>query len=231
MKIKNTLASLFICSSVFFVGCATTTLSEKQRASLTTVSVSTYEMAEDAYHEPNARQSPNLANSSGVAGGLIGSLVGSAIDASVMASQQKEFAETNEQHFQIIEKMMPTNLPQDLEQSTKAALSRDAWLGTRVVEDSPNSFTKEVASYGLSIRSKTSDDDVKLAFVIKSQLTLLGNNNKKMFTQHLVVESRSAYLLSEYAASPSLIQQAYQECLKQYESQLTGLLNQQFGRY
>ncbi|MEO0508542.1 MAG: hypothetical protein AAF065_01640 [Verrucomicrobiota bacterium] len=225
---KSAITGLIVASALSFAGCSTT-LSEKEQSSITSVGTVAPVIGEDAYKEPNARQNPGTANAGGAAGGFIGSLVGSAIDASVMASQQKSFEETNEQYFETIEQTIPEDFSQRLEAAIIQAIEKDPFFGPKLTTESEYKFTADVNNYGLTIASKVGDE-VKLAFRISADVALKGKAEKKVFGRPLFVESRSSHTLEEYNTNKDLLGKVIEECLSAFSSQFGVYLDQKLGR-
>jgi hypothetical protein len=230
MKSGEQLILLALCGTILtLTGC--TSLSEKQKAMLSTVSVRPYEMAECAFHKPDGTASPNA--SSGVpaatGGGLIPSLIGSSIDASVTSKQQKEFEKNNGQYFKKANEGVPGDIAKRLETRTIKVLNSDPFFSPRMTPESSSYFGGKILNYGLT-RLTENNGNVYLEAKINLDIWLVGSNGKKMFHQLLSASSIDAYTMQQYAADKSLSERVFEQALDDFEVQLIKLTNVKLGR-
>ena len=211
-------------------GCASIKLSNSQKASIQTVSVSEATMADEAYQEPNARKSTNAANAGGMAGGFIGSLVGSAIDASVMASQQKRFRDEYGETFDSIEEMLPQNLSERIQGVLAETVQHDEFFAEKMTEVGQSKFESKVVAYGLRRTETASSDNMLMQFFITVEIRLENRGSEKLFTNLITGISPDGYLLTEYVDDSALFEDAVSQSVSSLGTALGSLLDLKLGR-
>ena len=228
MKVMKNIV-LLIISGIALTGC--TTLTEKQKEMLTTVSIRPHEAIENAFHDPDGTASPNAGESvpAATGGGLIPALIGSAIDKGVTSSQRKSFNEDNQQYFEEVNRTTPKDVVQQLQARATKVLKEDSFFGPRLTEGSDNYFDGEILDYGLKRAHKT-DGKIYLGASLSIKVWLMGSDGKKMFTQILTISSKDSYTMAQYATDDTLTSKVFLQAMDDFEEKFKSMLDWKLGR-
>jgi hypothetical protein len=230
LDLRRALTTLVV--SLLVAGCATT-VNDRQRATLTAVSVGVPTTKEDAYHNPEAKRSPGMANTipAVTGGGLVPALLGSAIDASVTSSQQKRFEKTGSQYFDRIKAMAAEPPITDLQQEAQARLKADEFFGERVVAQGGNIFSLEITRFGLVRAPSPQKDDFRFCYEIECQVSLRLAGGDSVINEPIVGTAPTGAHIEDYIAQPELIAEQKKAALAAAGFAFRGVLDRKLGRY
>lgn len=212
---NKTVITLILASLVLLTGC-NTTWTTSQRSELTNVGVADISVGKDAYHKPDATQSPGMHTTitTATGGGLIPSLIGSAIDAKVMAKQRKIFESTALAHFPTVEDLAG-NLPTEtLKERMTHALSKHDFFSSRLSQEPTEIIKFEIIEHGYIRAFGATEENMMLAYEIAARVTLTDKKGSKLLNVLLDGISRESAKIEEIAASPELVEKQVSESIE-----------------
>ena len=147
-----------------------------------------------------------------------------------MAKQQKTFEQENAKYFGELEKMMPLDLLDKFNLTAKSALKNNRFFGPRFYAGSSNEFQIEIRTFGLQILEGSRKEGPLMKLKFRVKVLLLNEKGKKYLKKSFIVESSSAYKVSDFVTSPLLMDRVYRECLSDFQKQFSKMLDRKTGK-
>lgn len=216
--------------SVALVSCSGA-LSEKQKAAITSISVTDHEELKGAKKAVNGGKSPGAADSLPMVtgGGALPALLGSAIDAGVVSVQKSNFKKQYASEIERLNAVAYPKIADAIEEKGISVLKRDDFFGPKWTDQAgAHYFDGEITTYGLQRRERKKGETYLEAMVGLN--VWLVSDGKKLFTAPMTVVSENAYTTSEFADKPELLRKVFVEAVSDFENQFDGLLNKKLGR-
>ncbi|WP_193214988.1 hypothetical protein [Luteolibacter marinus] len=223
-------SSVLAVSTLLFCNCSST-LSEKQKAAITQVTVAKPAVGPEDFQPASGTQSPGAANGVPMAtgGGALPALIGLAIDAGVTAHQASEFKKQYGAQLDEVNAAARRDIGEALRERGSKVVKNDPFFGPKLATSAPYRFDGELVRYGL-VRFSRSDDQTYLGAEIVCNVWLADASGKKLFTRTTVCRSEDSHTIHDFAAKKSLVNDVFKQAADQFESQFKAILDQQLGR-
>ena len=207
-----------IVSILVLGGCAAKVsrpFSSEEREVLSTVSLIPVEVEHDAYEEPDITDNLNngpiiIPISTGY--GVMPIVVGSEV-LGVLSSEERKYKNQNSHHYKTLESAIPS-FAERVDKIFGEAFKSNSFFSNRVIENSENKFHFVVTAYGF-VRSYEMKDDVGLKFYLDVDIRLRTQFGKKYSYGVMFGESSDIYTIKEFAETPSLIDEAVNQAIKE----------------
>lgn len=228
---KSICLAITTCSFVFLASSCSTALTEAQKKSLTTVSISKPHVEVSDFKPVDGTDSPNAATTVPIitGGGLIPALIGSAIDAGVTSYQAKQFKEQYGKTIEQVNAEVPRAIGDALRARAVTVLKKDEFFASRLRSNSPNQFGGELLSYGLE-RFDRKDDVTYLGSVVSVNIWLKDASGKRLFTETINLKSKSSHPVNDYAGNKKLMKSVFSEAFDEFSSKFASILDAKMGR-
>ncbi len=213
MKFQQITFTIVISASLALSSCASK-LTPAQRASLSTVMISSTTVDPEAYEEPYGGDIAMRNNASNVpATGILGPLVGAAIGGAVAGTQNASFNSHNKNYFASIQHNIPGNVGELMDNRLKGTLKNDPFFKSRLTSSSGNKITAEITSHRLIRLGKNNVGNLIFAPQIYVDLNLKDSSGKSLAGRTYIGTGPAGYPIEEYAASAARTKQTYTDTL------------------
>lgn len=237
-KIFSSLLLSALCVHVF--SSCSGGLSQKQKDTITTVTVADHSVKKNAKMPINGTEVPAHTRktpfvytgdenfSSTASTGVTGLLFEEAADAGMLAGQNKEFKKQYKNELEKLNSVVYPKIAEGIEKRAISTVKENGFLGERWVKNSPHYFDGEIIAYGLQRKMRRSEETY-LEAVVGVRVWFI-SEGKQLFSESIVMRSRNAHTVASYVENPELLRKVFQEAGNDFSVQFKTLLEKQFGK-
>jgi len=217
-------------AALLFSSCSSS-LSEEDQSKLSSIAIVGTSTASDARQAVIGSKSSKVGMAIPIAtgGGALPALLGMAINKAIVSSQNENFNAQYAGTIYTLKTHVPGNLNRQITQSTRKVFSADPFFGPRIKPRSTNRVKVKVTTFGLQ-RSDRSEGHTLLNANIMCDVILTDQAGDEYIAESIHAQSPNSLSVPALASSKSRTDALFAEALRDYETQLKELLDDQLKR-